>query len=156
MALVVAFLVVLLALMYLGWRRRKTRQSGIAAPSAVPADLGEVIERAEGKYVATTRSGDPLDRIAVHGLGFRGTTTVTVTEAGLLVQLPDTEFWIPSADLLDTRRATWTIDRVVEEGGLQLIQWRLGETLVDSYFRMTEPNDFERAIERLLAERTPA
>lgn len=156
MAIVIAFLFLLLALMALGWRARKRRQKHIAAPVAPPADLGAALGSFDGRYVATTASGDQLDRIAVHGLGFRSLVTITVTTSGLLVQRPgNDDFWIAKSELRDLRRATWTIDRVVEKGGLELVEWSLADRVVDSYFRMTQPAAFDAAVHQLL-ERTAA
>ncbi|MEP6481173.1 MAG: hypothetical protein ABJA94_04110 [Rhodoglobus sp.] len=151
MAVVIVFLVLLLVLMVLGWRARARRQAGVVRPEAAPADLGVALGTFVGKYVATTSSGDPLDRIAVHGLGFRGNTAVTVADSGVLVQIDGTtDKWIPAADLRELRKATWTIDRVVEQDGLELLEWSLGDRLVDSYFRFDDWIDFELAISTLL------
>lgn len=151
MAIVIALFFLLVGLMYLGWRARQRRQKDVAAPKSAPADLGAVMGTFEGRYVATTASGSPLDRIAVHGLGFRSSASLTVAGDGLLVHRPGSDdVWIPTADLRDLRRATWTIDRVVERDGLDLVEWTLGDRPVDSYFRMAEPAKFESAVEQLL------
>lgn len=152
-AIVVVFLAALLLLMVLGWRARQRRQRDIVPLVAAPDDLGVVIISLDGKYVATTASGNPLDRIAVHGLGFRSNVTAVVAQSGILLQLPANDLFIPLADLRDIRRATWTIDRVVEKDGLHLIEWILGDRVVDSYLRMAEPTEFEQAVNSLLAER---
>lgn len=154
MAIVVALLVLFLVLMVLGWRARKKRQSPVATPKAVPALLGAELGRFSGKYVATTTAGDPLDRVAVHGLGFRGGVSVLVTDSGLLMQIDGTgDKWIPATDLRSRRSATWTIDRVVEQGGLELLEWQLGDRAVDSYFRFDDALDFEFAVDTLLAKK---
>lgn len=155
MALVVLFMVGLLALMAWGWYGRRKRQSDVIAPAAGPDDTGSVIAQLSGKYVATTASGDRLDRLAVHGLGFRGNATVTVTDTGVLVALPERDVWIPRADVRGTHRATWTIDRVVETDGLDVLDWTLGERQVESAFRMPQPKALEAAVAQLL-ERKPA
>ncbi len=153
MALVVVFMFALLGLMAWGWYGRRKRQAHLAAPVPAPADPGAVIATLEGKYVATTASGDRLERIAVHGLGFRGTATITVTDSGVLVGLPGNEVWIPREHLSGTHRATWTIDRVVEADGLEVIEWTLGEQPVESAFRMPQGGALESAIARLLERR---
>lgn len=150
LAIVMVVMLALLGLMAWGWYGRSKRQSHIAAPVAAPADRGAVIASLAGKYVATTASGDRLDRIAVHGLGFRGNVTVTVTEAGVLMGLPGHEVWIPREHLTGVHRATWTIDRVVESGGLEVIEWTLGDQHVESAFRMPQGRALETAIEQLL------
>jgi hypothetical protein len=157
MAIVIAILVLLLVLMYTGWRARKRRQQGVAAPLAAPADLGAPLGTFDGKYVATTAADKPLERIAVHGLGFRSDASLTLTDTGVLVQRPGSDdVWIPRTDVLDRRTATWTIDRVVEHDGLELVQWNLGGTPVDSYFRFAEPAAFETAFQQLLPKRAAA
>lgn len=152
----IVFGLAMLALLLLGWRARRRRQSGVPAPEAAPADLAGPLERFAGKYVATTEAGQPLERIAVHGLGFRGPVTATVAPAGLLLRLPDGETWIPASDLRDLRAATWTIDRVVEPDGLQLVAWRLGDREVDTYLRIDDAKAFVAALNKLLPERKPA
>jgi hypothetical protein len=147
LALVLVLLVVLLALLPLGWYARRRRQKSVDAPIAVPENLGEVVGTFAGKYVATTASGDPYDRIAVHGLGFRSNVDATVTDAGLLLARPgEPDTWIPRADLRRLERATWTIDRVVEQDGLQLIEWMLGSRAVATYLRLDEPRAFDAAL----------
>ncbi|MCU1405644.1 MAG: hypothetical protein JWQ43_1947 [Glaciihabitans sp.] len=143
MAIVLLFLAVLLGLMALGWHARKRRQKAIGRPAAVPTDTGPDHGTFDGFYVATTVAGDPLNRIAVGGLGFRSRATITVTGAGLILALRgEDEMFIPVSALRGVTRATWTIDRVVEEGGLVLVAWNLGEaetsTAVDTYLRLVE------------------
>lgn len=150
--IVVAFLAALLLLMVLGWRARMRRQRDIAPLVVAPLELGTTRASLVGKYVATTASGAPLDRIAVHGLGFRGNVVAVVADSGILLQLPGQDIFIPLADLHGVRRATWTIDRVVEKDGLHLIEWMLGDRVVDSYLRMAEPTAFEHAVTALLSE----
>lgn len=151
MAITIVLLVLLLTLMYLGWRGRQRRQKGLAAPLTPPANLGAAVGSFDGRYVATTTAGNPLDRVAVRGLGFRSLVSLTVTDSGVLVQRPgNDDVWIPRDDVRDRRTATWTIDRVVEPDGLELLEWNLGGASVDSYFRLDEPLAFERALAQLL------
>jgi hypothetical protein len=148
--IVLGVLAALLGLMAIGWRARKVRQRDVSAPLAVPTDVGSTLTISTGKYVATTVSGDPLNRIAVHGLGFRGAATVVVASSGLVVTITGRDdFWIPASDVRDIRRATWTIDRVVEPDGLTLIEWMLGAQSVGSYFRLDDPAAFEQAARTL-------
>lgn len=151
LAIVLGVLVALLALMALGWRARIRRQRDVAAPKTPPADdSGETFT---GRYVATTTAGSPLDRIAAHGLGFRSLATVGVADTGIRVVRPgNDDVWIPRSDLLGFRRATWTIDRVVEPDGLDLIEWSLGGRPVDSYFRLDDAVGFRAAMSALTKE----
>lgn len=139
---VIAILLLALLGMLLGWRARRQRQSALPETAQVPADPGEPVFSTEALYAATTLAGEPLNRVAVRGLGFRGRATVTVTPAGVILGIAGTpEVFIAVDAIRSVERATWTIDRVVERGGLVLIAWTLGETDVDSYFRISEPAD---------------
>ncbi len=141
-AIVIAVILLALAGMYFGWRARQKRQSTLPRPEPVPADAGSELVTSEVFYVATTVAGDPLNRIAVSGLGYRSRASVTVTEHGVVLAIAgEPEAFIPAAALRGVDRATWTIDRVVETGGLVRIAWSLGQTDVDSYLRVAEPAD---------------
>jgi hypothetical protein len=127
MGLVVAFLLLLLALMFIGWRARQRRQAGLAQPESVPEDIGDIHGVFESFYVATTVAGDQLNRIAVRGLGYRSRARLTVADAGVVLAIRgEHEVFIPKAAIREVSRATWTIDRVVEEGGLIRVAWNLG------------------------------
>ena len=150
MAITVAFLAVLLLLMYLGWRSRQRRQSALASPRQVPDDTGVELLRAEVFYVATTVADEPLNRIAVRGLGYRARATVTLAERGVVLEIPGQDaIFIPVEDIRAVERASWTIDRVVEEGGMVRIRWTLGSAVLgsavldsavlDSYLRVIDP-----------------
>lgn len=140
--IVVVVILLALAGMYLGWRARQRRQSSLPRLAAVPADVGTELFAGEVFYVATTVAGEPLNRIAVAGLGFRARASVAVFEHGLVLSIAgEPDAFIPARDLRGVERATWTIDRVVETGGLVLIAWTLGTTEVDSYLRVASPTD---------------
>ncbi|KQV24998.1 MULTISPECIES: hypothetical protein [unclassified Microcella] len=156
-AIIVAIILLALALMLLGWRRRAARQGDIGAPRPVPATIGEASIRVPVLYVATTRAGDPLDRVAVHGLGFRARGEVAVHPEGAVIAIDGREPWLVArADVRGSGRATWTIDRVVEEGGLVMLAWRLGDAEVDSYFRVTDARAIDATDELLAALATLA
>lgn len=126
-------------LMLLGWRNRRRRQSAVARPVAAPAALGAAVLVAEGWYVATTLADQPLERVAVHGLGFRARATAAVHPEGLVLAVRGRDPILLAPDTLrGVGRATWAIDRVVEKDGLILIGWMLGDTPVDSYLRVPD------------------
>lgn len=140
MALVVALLLILLALMFFGWRRRQRSQAGIPRPHTLPDDLEAASLSLSGFYVATTVAGEPLNRIAVAGLGYRARASVAVHARGLALAIPgQAPIFIPATDIRSVQKATWTIDRAVEQGGLILVRWALGngtdQLEVDSYLR---------------------
>jgi len=136
-------ILVLLALliwqMARSWRARGRRQADIALPEAAPDDLGPALVETDGFYVATSRADDPLDRIVIGGLGFRGRAVVSVHAEGVRLEIAgEPAKLIRASSIRDVGRATWTIDRVVEEGGLVLVAWSLGDTDVDTYLRITD------------------
>lgn len=139
---IVGLIVLALAGMLLGWRALVRKNAGLIAPDLVPENVGDVIAVDNGLYVATTRAEQPLERVAAHGLGFRSRSTVTVTNTGITVaRTGSSPFFIGSGSVIAVRRATWAIDKAVEPGGLVVITWRLGETELDSYFRMDGDQD---------------
>jgi len=152
-------LVAVLVGMWLSWRGRQRRQAGYGHPIAPPPDPGAELLAVEGLYLATTAADDPLDRIAVKGLGFRARARVVVAESGVILELRgEGDAFIPRSSLRGAGEATWTIDRTVEPGGLVMIGWRLGEgegRRVDSYLRVATAADQPRlisAVRSLLSE----
>ena len=145
--LIVSLVVAAAALMLVGWRARRRRQSGVDAPLAAPAELSPATVDVEGWYVATTPAGEPLERIAVHGLGFRARATVSVHPQGIVLGRRGSDaVYLPAADLRTAGRATWAIDRVVEPQGLVVIGWMLGSTPVDSYLRLPDRTGADRLL----------
>lgn len=134
-ALLCALFVALLALLvWLGLRARRKRQGDIREPDAWLADARPTLV-VEALYVATTRAGDPYDRIFAHGLGFRGRTQLAIDAAGVQLVADRREVRIAASSIREVARATWTIDRVVEPGGIIVIRHELGAD-VDTYLRV--------------------
>ena len=164
LALFILLGVALLLLMVFSWRRRVRRQSGLGRPLPAPVEVGASIGAFSGLYLATTFAGQPLQRVAIRPLGFRAEGSLLVAEHGLVVTLVGSDPWfIPKAQLAGARRASWTIDRGVEEDGLNLIAWTLtapdgGPTRLESYFRLREPQAFDSAVAQIApkTEGTPA
>jgi hypothetical protein len=150
-ATIITILVLLgvLALMLRSWRRRSRRDAVLPAGYPQPAERGRELASAAALYVATTPREQPLERLAIPGLGFRARGGVSVTAAGVLLELAGSPALFIPADAVDlVTDATWAIDRAVEPGGLLLLGWRLAPadadtepTSVDSYFRFSDPAD---------------
>lgn len=164
----ITILILVLALigMTLGWRARRRRQSNIPHPEPVPAQLGRQLLSVEAFYVSTTVADQELNRIAVFGLGFRSRATVTVTASGIILALDGVpETFVPASRIRGVDRATYTIDRVVEKGGLVRLGWTLGAVAdpsavdVDSYLRLPEASqsdEFIDAVFTLITDQHPA
>jgi len=150
-ASVVVPLLVVAGLMILGWRALRRRQAEIVGLSPVPSELGAPALSEDLLYVATTRAEQPLQRIAVKGLGFRARAVLTVTSAGIRLDLAGAEpGFIPAAALHGVGRATWTIDRAVSNDGLVFVRWSDGAVTLDSYLRSADPAALVAAIEPLI------
>lgn len=128
-----AFVALLAVLAITGLLARRRRQRDIEAPTPW-IDAAPVLV-AEALYVATTRAGDPYDRVFAHGLGFRGRTRLAIDRDGVQLVADRTELRIPAERIRSVERATWTIDRVVEPGGIIVVAHELGAD-VDTYLRI--------------------
>lgn len=155
-ALLCAALVAVLALLaVLGVVLRRRRQRDIESPSPWIDAVPELV--VEALYVATTRAGDPYDRVFAHGLGFRGRTKVAIDRDGVQLVADRTELRIAAERIRSVERATWTIDRVVEPGGIIVIAHELGAD-VDTYLRIIgddrEAFDALRGLDRTRTQTT--
>jgi hypothetical protein len=145
----VAIIAVIFALMARSWRLRERRQGAFGTVPLVSDDFVVSAEFA-GLYLATTRTGDPLDRVTVDGLGFRSRTSLAVGDGGMSFDIPgQLDKFIPADLIRSVGSASWTIDRGMSPDGLSVISWTLGDTDVDSYFRLDDPAGFLVAAEHV-------
>lgn len=140
-AIAITILVAVLVLlsMLLAWRRRVRRDSVHTAPIGVP-EHAEIVSRHAVLYVSTTRHDEPLERLAIAPLAYRARGELAVTDRGAAFCLDGAPtVFIAAPKITGVDRATVTIDRVVEPGGLVRLSWRVdGDTIVDSYLRATD------------------
>ncbi len=131
------FALAILLLMLWAWRRRLTRDSALAAPLGVP-EHAEVQARHEVLYVSTTKHDQPLERLTVAPLAYRARGELAVTDRGVALCLDGAPtVFLAKNRLKDVGRATVTIDRVVEPGGLVKLVWDVADAHpVDSYLRL--------------------
>ncbi len=152
--IVTVFALLLLAAMVWAWRARTRRQAAFRRPTDAPAAdaRGSVLTQAQVLYVATTTAGDPLDRLTIPGLAFRGRGVITVLTLGISISIPgEPETFVKASQLRAVGTSTWAIDRVVETGGLVRLDWTYesgeGPVDVESYVRTTALGDANRLIE---------
>lgn len=140
--------VIVLGMIAWGWRRRIRRDEALVPPRGELSGEGDPRASFEVLHVATTRVDEPLERLAVKGLGYRSMATLSVSGGGITLDLTGQERIPIAADRISgVDQATVTIDRVVERDGLVRLTWRLNESdEIDTYFR---PRD---ASARALAE----
>ena len=137
LAVIVLATLALVAVLVWAWWRRTRRDSGLEPPVGEAPAGATTLSTHEALYVATTRHGDPLERLAIRGLGFRSRADLTVTSAGVALDLTgQPRFFLPTERIVEVAQATVAIDRVVERDGLVRISWRVdADTVVDSYIR---------------------
>ncbi|MFG2432274.1 hypothetical protein [Streptomyces sp. NPDC048590] len=135
-------LLVLIAFVYWlmrqGWKWRERLQSGLPELPATPEGFadGETLLTLDGRYHASTTAGQWLDRIVAHGLGTRSRVELTLTAEGLDVVRPGAAgFFVPASALRAARLEKALAGKVLPEGGLLVITWEHGGTLIDSGFR---------------------
>jgi hypothetical protein len=143
--LTIALALVALLAMLFAWRRRLRRDSGLTAPLGVP-EHAEVTSRDEVLYVSTTRHDEPLERVTISPLAYRARGVALCLDGAPTV-------FLASSRLVDVDRATVTIDRVVERGGLVRIAWNASDdVVVDSYLRVVsgDPTSLISDLQRLV------
>jgi hypothetical protein len=149
----VAVVGVIALLMVRSWRRRTRRDETLGA-YAPPVGLGRAALEVEALYVATTPEAQPLERLAVDGLSFRGSARAEVHASGVLLRIAgEMPSWIPADRIAGAGTATYVIDRGVEPEGLVALTWIVDDrsepetpTRVDSYLRCRYPGDSARLI----------
>lgn len=138
----VPLVIVIVALLWLGWRSRKRRQADVERLPLVPQQLTPATVVAEGQYVATTSAGDWLDRIAVQGMGIRTNAELSVHDEGVLFDRAGAApVFIPRSDLREGRLASGMAGKFVEKDGLLVISWKLGARELDTGFRSRQAAD---------------
>lgn len=156
-ALCVLILLLALAGMRWGWRNRLARQAHLPPLPEVPADPGPALLRLEGVYVGTTYAGRWQERIAHARLGERAEAVATLHAAGVLIERTgSTPVFLPHSDLLGARLAPGLAGKVVGEGGLVVLRWRLGDAELDTGLRADDKTGYPhwvRAIEDELRAR---
>lgn len=154
-AIAITILVAVLVLlsMLLAWRRRVRRDSVHIAPIGVP-EHADVLSRHAVLYVSTTRHDEPLERLAIAPLAYRARGELAVTDRGAALCLDGAPtVFVAAPNITGVDRATVTIDRVVEPGGLVRLSWRVeDDTIVDSYLRATDgdPQTLISELQRLV------
>jgi hypothetical protein len=142
--------------MWLGWRRRGSRDAGLAVPTVLAAP-GDTLDTVAALHVATTHHDKPLDRVVAPGLAYRAQSTVTVLQGGVTIQATgERTVAIDGSRLAAVGAATWTIDRAVERDGLVLLAWRAPVTgapdiELDTYLRIGDPAEQGRVIDGIRA-----
>lgn len=137
-AITIGVAILILLTMLFAWRRRLRRDGVHSAPLGVP-EHADVLARHAVLYVSTTRHDEPLERMAIAPLAYRARGELAITDRGVALSLDGAPtVFLATGKIVSVDRATVTIDRVVEPGGLIRIAWHIDdETVADSYLRPT-------------------
>ncbi|UVJ37865.1 DUF2207 domain-containing protein [Arthrobacter sp. CJ23] len=150
MLITVPLIVIVLAMIWWGWRNRLRRQSDVEHLPEVPAQLSPAAVVVDGQYVATTTAGDWLDRIAVQGLGIRSNAELSVHAEGVLFDRPGAApVFIPRAALEGSRQDSGMAGKFVEKDGLVVVSWKLGSRGLDTGFRARHAADKQPLLDAL-------
>lgn len=156
--LILAIVVAGMWAMRRGWNNRADRQADLPEPPEVPTHVATEpgVDPVSGTYVATTSTGDLLDRIVVHGLGSRGRADLYVRTDGVLIdRIGEPTVWIPVDSLRHVRLGSGQAQKAYEAGGLILITWQLGQHQVDTGFRADQTEAHIATAAALAALLTP-
>jgi hypothetical protein len=145
--------------LFLGWRHRAARQSGLAALPVAPAVLGaDLVEPLTGIYVSTTTAGNWQDRVVAQGLGRRAAGAARLSDEGVCIEREgEDDIFVPVGDLVAVLTAPGIAGKVIGQAhGVLIIRWSLGGTELDSGFRADDVDaqtDFIEAATDLIAAR---
>ena len=161
--LMASIVVLILGGMWIAWRARSRRDSGVQGFGSAPT--GEVVAVfPRASYVSTTPVGSPFERVAIPGLRYKGFAEVTVRRDGVSIAVTgEPAVNLSAAQLSGTSTAGGRIGKIVERDGLSLLQWRAHEApehtegsearVLESSFRFTTPPEqqaFADAIAHIL------
>jgi len=145
--------------LYVGWRHRAARQSGLAALPVAPAVIGpDLVEPLTGLYVSTTTAGNWQDRVVAQGLGRRAAGAARLSEEGVCIERDgEDDIFVPVTDLVDVLTAPGIAGKVMGQAhGVLTIRWALAGTELDSGFRSDDVDaqaDFIDAAKNLINAR---
>jgi hypothetical protein len=124
--------------LWIGWRHRAGRQSGLPELPAAPQTPGDaLVPPLTGLYVSTTTARNWQDRIVARGLGFRADAAVRLTGDGVIIDRDGADpIFAPIKDLVEVTTAPGIAGKVMGQAdGILIIRWRLGDTQLDSGIR---------------------
>ncbi|WP_435300010.1 hypothetical protein [Timonella sp. A28] len=136
--------VLLLGLMWLGWRGRQRRTAPLVGslPQAPQDGYGEqTFDTVPGTYISSTTHGDWLDRIATQDLGYRSAANLTVHTTGIRIERSGAlDIFIPAQQVDHAETAPGIAGKVIGKDGIVLISWHVeakygDDTLLDTGFK---------------------
>lgn len=146
-ALAIAAIGIYLA--YMAWRRQAKNQERILSKPVAfygPADVPGF----KCFYIATTFLGAPLSRVKAYTLGTRGQAIVHTYREGLVFDRKgELSFMIPASDFMGIETSNAVIGKAVEAEGLFSVSWRLGDSELQTHFRIVSQADRATFVESI-------
>ena len=138
-----AIVAVLFATLWIGWRERSRRDAGVNLPTVI----GEVSERfGRVLYVATTPLGQPMQRVHLPGLAFRGWSDVLIHDRGIGIALHgEVPRSLPWEQIDEITTVRTTAGKATEANGLVALRWHAtgvddGAQSYESTLRFPDPH----------------
>ena len=148
-----ASMVGLYLLMLRGWRHRQRRQAFLPAPPVPTGASTTVVGAVPGLFVGTTFASDWLNRVAVHGLCDRATADLRLDTDGVHIDRDGAaEVYLPYGDVVDAAAGDRLAGKVMGAGGLLIITWQLGDSVLASAFRADDHSQHRRLAEAIRSQ----
>ena len=145
-------MICLYLLMLRGWRSRQRRQGFLPAPPTPSGTAVTVVGAVPGLFVGTTFAGDWLNRVAAHGLCDRASAELSLRSDGVHIDREGaTEIYLPYADIDGASVGDKLAGKVMGAGGLLIITWRLGGSVLTSAFRADDHSQHQRLADAIHA-----
>ncbi|MCB4207571.1 hypothetical protein [Arthrobacter sp. UM1] len=136
------------SLIVLSFLRRLRTPSELEPANQVPCESRTPVLAVEGEYVSTTLADRSFERVGRYGLGVKSLGSLEVLPSGIvLARSADTDFFIPSHDLVHVERGDGIVGKFVEKKGLITVTWLLGSDMVTSGFRARYASDTQRFVD---------
>lgn len=134
-AVIVVIVGVIFAAMAWAWRTRAHRDAAYASHDDQP--LLKLIRDFDSlMYVSSTPAGEPLQRLSLPGLRYRGPAQLSIYEDGITIAVrAEQPVHIAATRVTGSAVARVRIGKAVEQDGLTLIQWRIKDLEIESTFR---------------------
>lgn len=142
--LIISITAIIFIAMWMAWRSRARRDADTLG--LVTALTGDVLAHiSEINYVATTLASDPLVRVAVPHLRYRGQASLTFRTDGITVEVRGEDSVHLKVDrLVAADSAQVRAGKAYEAGGLVILRWIAADgRTVESSFRPILPADRE-------------
>lgn len=130
------------------WRRKRSEQEQYLPK---PQPLSQSDQFIPAYYVATVFETQPLKRVLAHGLTYRGAASVSISSRGIgILRVGEDGFQIPTENVVSVDLTASALDKAVERDGITLINWRLGDQVLQTQLRFQTQEHRRLAIDSLM------